>query len=75
MNSKLRMQEFLVAATRATDGDGRVFRLDHICGSLEWEHADCQRVAALLEKEGLLNRLPDGEAILTTAGVQAAREA
>jgi hypothetical protein len=68
------MQEFLVAATRATDADGRIFRLDDICGSLDWECIDCDRVAALLEKEGLLNRLPDGKAILTTAGVQAANE-
>ena len=69
-----RMRQFLAAATTATDGDGKVFRLDHVCGRLRWDRDECDRTATLLEKQGWLNRLPAGEAILTTAGINAARE-
>jgi hypothetical protein len=75
MSSPEKMREFLVAAMKAADGHGRVFRIEDAFGWLEqWDRTDCDRLAALLEKDGLLNRLPNGEAILTTAGFNAASE-
>jgi hypothetical protein len=68
------MRQFLAAATRATDGDGKIFQLDQVCGRLRWGRDECERTATLLEKQGWLNRLPEGEAILTTAGINAAKD-
>jgi len=63
---------YLSAAAQVSSTSGRVFRLSEVCRCLQWDHSECRRVAQLLEKEGLLNRLPDDEGILTTAGLKAA---
>jgi hypothetical protein len=65
-----KMEQFLDAIPRAIYNVSRVFRTSDVCHWLQWDHDECDRVTGLLEKAGLLNRLPNGEAILTSAGLR-----
>lgn len=67
-----RIEQFLAALAHVSHARGRIFRIDDVCHWLQWDRAECDRVAGLMEKDGLLNRLPDGGAILTSAGLQRA---
>jgi len=48
--------------------------LEDVCHCLQWDRAACDDIATRLEKEGLLNRLPNDQAILTSAGMKLAAE-
>ncbi len=65
-------KSFLAAVARVTRVPGRVFRMADVCRCLQWDHGECGRLTVQLQKEGLLNRLPGDEGILTTAGSKAA---
>ena len=69
-----KMMEYLAAAAKVDRKRGQIFSLDDVNHGLQWESVECDRIAARLEKEGLLNRLPNGEAILTTAGMKLLEE-
>jgi Mn-dependent DtxR family transcriptional regulator len=68
MNSKGKTMEFLAAAIQVSRGRSRIFRMQEACAYLKWSRTECDEMANRLEKEGLINRLPTDEAILTTAG-------
>jgi predicted transcriptional regulator of viral defense system len=72
MNLGPKMKEYLAAAAKVGRKRGEIFALDDVDHWVQWESAECERIAAALEKEGLLSRLPNGEAILTTAGMRLA---
>jgi Mn-dependent DtxR family transcriptional regulator len=67
-----KMKEYLAAAAKVGRKRGEIFALEDVNHCIRWESMECERIAAALEKEGLLSRLPDGEAILTTAGMRLA---
>ena len=67
-----KMKEYLAAAAKVGRADGEIFALEEVNHWVHWDSLECERIAAALEKEGLLNRLPNGEAILTTAGMRLA---
>ena len=67
-----KMKEYLAAAAKVGRERGEIFPLEDVNGCVQWEDMECDRIAAALEKEGLLSRLPNGEAILTTAGIRMA---
>jgi Mn-dependent DtxR family transcriptional regulator len=69
-----KLKEYLAAAAKIGRRQGQIFDLEEVGRLLQWERIECERVTSRLEKEGLLNRLPDGEAILTTAGTKFAEE-
>lgn len=62
-----RQRDFLQAAYLAAWRDGRIFKPGLVCEWLEMVD-DCPRIVRDLEKAGLLDNLPDGEAILTDRG-------
>jgi hypothetical protein len=68
MDSKGKITEFLAAAIQVSRGRSRIFRLQEACNYLKWDRAVCDEISARLEKDGLINRLPNDEGILTTAG-------
>ena len=70
MSTRAKLETYLAATTKVSRVPGRVFSLSDVCDSLNWERAECDTVATQLEKAGLLNRLPNDQAILTSAGMK-----
>ncbi len=68
MNSKGKTMDFLAAAIQVSRGQSAIFRMQEACYYLKWSRTECDEVAARLEKDGLINRMPNDEAILTSAG-------
>ena len=68
MKTEGKIREFLAAAIEVSRGRSRIFRVQDACNFLKWNRTECDEVAVRLEKDGLINRLPHDEAILTTAG-------
>lgn len=68
-----REKDFLAAAFIASWRQARVFEWDIVCGWLKCTHDECAKTSRRLEKAGLLNRLSDQSAILTTAGLEAGK--
>jgi Mn-dependent DtxR family transcriptional regulator len=61
-------QQFLIAALAASGRESRVFPLQAVADSLRYTPEDTEFAVKHLERHGYLNRLPEGEAILTDAG-------
>jgi hypothetical protein len=68
MSTRDKIEAYFAATTKVTRVAGRVFNLSDLRHCLQWERAECDMLTTHLEKAGLLNRLPNDEAILTTAG-------
>ena len=68
MSTREKMEAYLAATTKVTRVAGRTFSLVDLRHCLQWERAECETLTTQLEKAGLLNRLPNDEAILTSAG-------
>jgi Mn-dependent DtxR family transcriptional regulator len=70
MSAQRKIEAYLAATMKVSKVPGRVFSLADVCLSLQWDWATCDEVSTQLEKAGLLNRLPNDQAILTSAGMR-----
>lgn len=75
MSTREKQEAYLAATAKVSRSPGRVFNLIDVCRCLKWDRTECETVSMQLEKAGLLNRLPNDEGILTSAGMARAKGA